>query len=127
MRRLRRHIVWLTMGWLLCQAAAISATQVVVCSACLAEEAELPACCRNLEPGQTCPMHSHAETGGQACHMRSACPTHDASLLALAAGLAAPPATRPVLAVVRRLRSIAVVEATTTLRASRPDSPPPRS
>lgn len=129
MRAFRCRIVALTLGWLACQAAGFAAVPAVACQMCLHQGDEVPACCRNMKPGQMCPMHAHDhDDSEQASHMNGSCSCHDVSLLALAAGLAAPPAT-PATAVmdVSVPEAVAIAPGLTIARVVPPEAPPPRS
>jgi hypothetical protein len=56
MSRIRLRLVACTIVVLACQAAAFSAAPFALCHGALTA-ADLDECCRNLAPGQTCPMH----------------------------------------------------------------------
>ncbi len=125
MRTFRRRVVWLAMGWLLFQATGLTTTPAVVCSDCLMRRDQVPECCRNLKPGQTCPMHPQA-TGEPACHLGTTCSVHDPSLLALVVGLAAPPAARLPMAGIAPAGRVADVDVSTLGRVVLPELQPPR-
>ena len=133
MRAFRRHIAGWTAAWFLCQAVALSATPACA-MAMRADQAALPECCRNLKPGQTCPMHPNGVTGDtagapadRACHLCSSRRPLATSLLSLSAGLgitasaAALATSAPVIIPVDPLAPRPLA------RAAVPDPPPPRA
>jgi hypothetical protein len=64
---------------------------VVIGNACVARADVVPECCRNLKPGQTCPMHPKAAIEEHECRMGTTRSAVDASLLPLVAGFGAAP------------------------------------
>jgi hypothetical protein len=94
---IRKRLWALALLWLVSQAAGIAAAPLVfACRGDVASESDLHECCRNLAPGQQCPMHHkpHDEpvppAESEACAMRSACAPTDAAWLALAGTLGLP-------------------------------------
>lgn len=57
MTRVRVRLIAFTIAVLVCQAAAMAAAPVALCRGALSADADLDECCKNLKPGQTCPMH----------------------------------------------------------------------
>jgi hypothetical protein len=125
MRPFRRHVVSLTVGWLLFQAAGFGVTPAAVCSVCLTRSSQVAECCRNLRPGQTCPMHPDAGSD-RACHVGTTCSMHDPSLLAIVAGLAGPLPVHLPMAGIAPAEPVADVEVSTVGRVVLPELPPPR-
>jgi len=126
MVRIRRRLSWLICGWLAVQlAGAVAAPLAFRCQDAQAA-GDLPACCKALAPGQTCPMHHHQHEHDRTCKMRSVCGRADAALVTLTGGLGIlPPPTIRVTAFVPG-ESIAWSDAVAPLCDPRPDSPPPR-
>jgi hypothetical protein len=133
MRSLRCRLVALALAWLGCQLAGL------VCAPVLFALTEVPTsdlheCCRNLAPGQTCPMHhtphdeergAEDEPGG--CVMRAACDSDlDVAALALAGTLGAPVSGRHVVALAERSVH-ALCSSRLPHPLSLPDAPPPRA
>jgi len=56
MTRIRLRLIVYAIAVLVCQGAAISAAPIALCRGALSAVDE-DECCRNLKPGQTCPMH----------------------------------------------------------------------
>jgi hypothetical protein len=131
---IRKRLPALAVAWLLAQVAALAAAPIVF--GCVVEAksgSELHECCRNLAPGQQCPMHHEPHDEERPakpddpgdCAVRSACAPTEAALLALAGMLGLPSAalsfvSRDAADLVSPEGSHAIIGAT------RPESPPPR-
>jgi hypothetical protein len=134
MRAFRRHIGTLAAVWFLFQAGALAATPVAALELSLSEDARLPECCRNLQPGQACPMHPHPEAAAvapagdvHACHCSPISSPLDRALLSLAAGLGL---TVPVVSLSATTAPPSRLDVPTPQprsQAARLDTPPPRS
>jgi hypothetical protein len=122
MRVIRRRLSWLIVAWLVCQTASLTGSPTL---AVLGHSED--ACCDGLAPGQTCPMHGHSRQGDRTCKMRSACPRGDAALLSLAGGLGVLPDPTDVVTPFELGDSVGAPAHPALARASRPESPPPRS
>ena len=72
--------------------ANLAAAPLTFCCQNVATAGDDGKCCPGLLPGQVCPMH-HTKEGERTCKMRSVCTGTDASLVALAGGLGAMPAS----------------------------------
>lgn len=57
MRFIRLRLVAFAVAAMACQGAVLSAAPLALCRGDLSADADLDECCRNLRPGQTCPMH----------------------------------------------------------------------
>jgi hypothetical protein len=133
-RSIRNRLPALAFVWLCSQVAGLAAAPIVFACAADASESDLHECCKNLAPGQQCPMHHkpHDEPDDSrsnepgACVMRSACAPTEAALLALAGTLGIPSTTALPLSRSGALPT-AVAGSRTILRAETPTSPPPRS
>jgi hypothetical protein len=130
---IRHRLQALALVWLCSQAAALAAAPIVFACASVSEP-DLHECCKNLAPGQQCPMHHkpHDEPDQDrsnepgACFMRSACAPTEAALLALAGTLGIPSTTA--LPLFRSGALPAGVAASRTIvRVEPPTSPPPKS
>ena len=64
MSPIRSRLIVCAIAVLTCQVAAFSAAPLALCGGALSA-GELDECCRNLAPGQTCPMH-HTTHGAKA-------------------------------------------------------------
>jgi len=122
----RRRLSWAVGAWLLFQIANVAAAPVAFCCQNVAIAGDDEKCCPGLLPGQVCPMH-HTKEGVARCRMRSMCAGTDASLVALAGGLAA----MPLVTVVVRPFALGdpprIASHPSILRTDRPESPPPRA
>jgi hypothetical protein len=122
----RRRLSWMIRIWLACQIAGFAIVPTALCCARPDAADAIPACCRGVGPGQTCPMHHHDDDDAT-CKMRSVCGPSDAALILLSGGLGVLP--RPTISVtgfgpgriLLPIRSVAI------LRSDRPESPPPRA
>src|SRR3954462_11306866 len=94
MSPVRRRLSWLIGAWLLCQIANLAAAPLTFCCQNVATVGDDEKCCPGLLPGQVCPMH-HTKEGERTCKMRSVCTGTDASMIALAGGPGAVPASAP--------------------------------
>jgi hypothetical protein len=147
--------------WLASQAVVIAAAPVALhcgtggqASAHRADATDEHACCRNLKPGQTCPMHrktrppekaagtqvhthdGHAEpsaaaegdagTAEEPCVVRSACAPSDAALLALTGTIGLLP-SRFAVSILERATLVTTEAPSFLARSNLPDPPPPRS
>jgi hypothetical protein len=63
MSPIRSRLIVCAIAVLTCQAAAFSAAPLALCGGALSA-ADLDECCRNVAPGQTCPMH-HTNHGAK--------------------------------------------------------------
>ena len=136
MRWFRPRVPLIVTGWLMCQVAAYAAAPIVLLAGYDGEpDAVITCACPDRVPGQACPMHAGREGRAPAdtdnsdetrCRLRSGCPTTDAALLSLAAGLGAMPETITAFVPTARAR-VERAFAVAPARAERPDAPPPRS
>jgi hypothetical protein len=122
----RRHLSWLIGAWLACQLAGIAAAPVALCCKDVPTSLDDTECCTGLMPGQVCPMH-HTTAGKRECRMRNACAAPDAALMALAGGVGVLPSTTSIVSEYDPGAVVPDRTPTETLRARRPDAPPPRS
>jgi hypothetical protein len=129
MRGFRRHFALGIAAWFIVQAGALAATPMAAFELSIAAEGQLPECCRNLKPGQTCPMHQHpgGEAADQACHLASACAPLDVALLSLATGIGLPPAPAVAAAVMPPAVPVHAARPQPVTRAAAPEPPPPRA
>ena len=63
MSPIRLRLIAYAIAVLACQGAALSAAPLALCRGVLSET-DLDECCKNLAPGQTCPMH-HTTHGAE--------------------------------------------------------------
>jgi hypothetical protein len=93
MSLLRPRLVACAIAVLACQAAALSAAPVALCRGALSADADLDECCRNLEPGQTCPMHhrSHGSPESRGPAWTCLCSPSDAVLASIVGAAGALP------------------------------------
>ena len=126
MSLVRRRLSWLVGAWLLCQIANVAAAPLTFCCQNVTTADDEEKCCPGLLPGQVCPMH-HTREGEPTCKMRSVCTGSDASLVALASGLAAMPAATAVVNAFAPGELPRVAPRPAALRSDRPESPPPRA
>jgi len=118
---IRRRLSWLVAGWLMCQCAGVLAAPVT-----LGCHTTKDACCTNLKPGQTCPMH-HQREGDRTCKMRSACSPADLALLTLTTALAVVPQPTDVVIAFNPGESVSPDTRAFIARTPRPESPPPKT
>jgi hypothetical protein len=115
----------MVVGWLVCQAVAVSSAPFALWHAGPAFAVE-DDCCPGVAPGQVCPMH-HTKEGQRKCVVRGACASSSAALIALSGGLGLP-ARADAAAVVAAANGDVVQGAPDLLtRLARPESPPPRA
>jgi hypothetical protein len=120
---IRRRLSWLVAGWLLCQISGLATSPVLV-----AVGIDQDACCRNLAPGQTCPMHhKKANSNDRTCKMRSACQPPDAALVSMSGGIGVLPHATDVVITFAVGQQLDSEFLSTLSRARRSDAPPPRS
>jgi hypothetical protein len=136
MRLLRSRLPALVLAWLACQFAALASAPVVFACTDVTVASELHECCKNLAPGQTCPMHhtphdeentgdATDERGG--CVMRSTCDADaDVAVLALAGTLGIAGSTQHAVSF-HLLSVIQTADPLTPLSLHLPDAPPPRA
>jgi len=122
MRFIRERLSWVVAGWLACQMTALAAVSV---SAACAETGPRK-CCAAARPGQACPMH-HPGEDDRTCKMRDACGRTDAALLALAGGVGVLPHATDVVIAFALGDPVSAMSPSPILRATRPESPPPRA
>jgi len=122
----RRRLSWLVGAWLLCQVANVGAAPLTFCCQNVATPGDDEKCCPGLLPGQVCPMH-HTREGEGTCKMRGLCTSSDASLVALASGIAAMPVTTSAVNAFDLGAAPPAAPRTAVLRTARPESPPPRA
>ena len=125
MSLVRRRLSWLVGAWLLCQIANVAAAPLTFCCQNVATAEDEDACCPGLLPGQVCPMH-HVKEGEPTCKMRSVCTGSDASIVELAGGLGAIPASTSVVNTFELGDVPRLAPQPAILRTDRPESPPPR-
>ena len=85
MTSIRSRLVACVIGVLVCQAAAMTAAPVALCRGALSADADLHACCKNLKPGQTCPMHhtTHGSPDARGTSWECVCSPSDAVLASI--------------------------------------------
>lgn len=126
MRAVRQHRAWLVAGWLLAQAAFMTATPLGLCVAS-ATAAPADECTCAHDDGQACPMHPEAGKSKSSCSCRS---TTDPSAVVMAS-LIGPNADLP--AAIETavpdlfVRSVPQFESSPIEAFSLPDAPPPRA
>ena len=128
MTRIRARLIAYVVAILVCQGAALSAAPVALCRNGVAIGEDLDECCRNLRPGQTCPMHH--KTHGAPAHRGTAwtcvCSPSDAALASLVGVCGALPEPIRLLDPAPRI-VIVVTLPPTPLEYQRPPTyPPPR-
>jgi hypothetical protein len=106
--------------------ANVAAAPLTFCCQNVATAGDEEKCCPGLLPGQVCPMH-HTKEGERTCKMRASCSGSDASLIALASGLAAVPATTPAVSAFVLGQPLHSARPSAIRRSARPESPPPRA
>jgi hypothetical protein len=126
MSSVRRRLSWLIGVWLLCQVANVAAAPLTFCCQIVASADEEEECCPGLQPGQVCPMH-HARKGERTCQMRSSCVPADTALVSLAGGFGVLPDATAVVSTFDSGDLPRSAPRSATLRAYRPESPPPRA
>ena len=126
MSLVRRRLSWLIGAWLLCQIANVAAAPLTFSCQNVATAGDDEKCCPGLLPGQVCPMH-HVKEGERTCKMRGVCTGTDASIVALASGLGAMPASTTVVSMFDLGDQARSAPRLAILRAGRPESPPPRA
>jgi hypothetical protein len=142
MNRVRAHLIACAIAVLVCQGAALSAAPVALCRGALCRgalsaDADLDECCKNLGPGQTCPMHhkTHgaSDTRGpfDGAQGRPAwtclCSPSDAVLASIAGVAGALPEPVRVPAAPVSVTTIIPVASSTLEHQQPPISPPPRA
>lgn len=123
--------VWLvayTVAVLVCQAAVLSAAPVALCRGAMSAAADAGECCKNLGPGQTCPVHHKtrgSENRGPA--WTCVCSPSDAVLASLVGVSGALP--EPVRVPQPPVRLVVLVSSSPSLRDHQqpPQDPPPRA
>lgn len=129
MMSVRARLIVYAIAALVCQSAALSAAPIALCRGALSAAADLDECCRNLKPGQTCPMHhkAHAAAGARGPAWTCVCSPSEAVLASLVgvAGALPPPvlsASEP-----GQIGSVAVLFVPLRSRFEPPAPPPPRA
>jgi hypothetical protein len=125
---IRIRLVALAFVVLACQAAAFSAAPIALQCGALSADADLDECCRNLRPGQTCPMHhtTHGTPGPRGSAWTCLCSPSDAVLASLVGVSGALPAPIRMADPVARIATV-VMPSSTPLEYQQPPSyPPPR-
>lgn len=137
MTSIRRRVRAVTLAWLLCQVASLSAFVPEICCVSHAAEAaakEKAEACHETAPapapapqdGDACPMH-HGTNAHDCCVMTNACDgpgTHLASLFAFI-GLLETPTTASI--VLDSNAAVIAPPAPLLHRLATPDAPPPRA
>jgi hypothetical protein len=85
MTAIRARLVGYAIAVLVCQAAALSAAPVALYRSAASTVEDLDKCCKNLGPGQTCPMHhkSHGSPENRGSAWTCLCSPSDAALASL--------------------------------------------
>jgi len=112
---------------LACQAAAVAAAPLALCHGALAAT-DLDECCRNLAPGQTCPMHhtthgANSKAPGWTC----ICSPSDAIIVSIVGVAGALPEPIRVADPLRRPTSVIVKSPPPIDHQEPPHNPPPRA
>ena len=121
----RRQLSWVICIWLASQIAGIAAAPVAFCCQDV-QTADADKCCPGLLPGQICPMH-HTQEGRRTCKMRNACGGADAAMIALAGAIGVLPRPTPLVSAFVPGMFLVDASSSALLRASIPESPPPRA
>jgi hypothetical protein len=127
MNLIRVRLIAYAIAVLVCQAAALSAAPVALCRGALSAADDLDECCKNLGPGQTCPMHhkTHdAENRGPA--WTCVCSPSDAVLASLVGVSGALPEPVRVPDPATRVAVLVAVPPSTLDHQQPPNYPPPR-
>lgn len=84
MKRIRARLAAFAVALLVCQASAVTAAPVALCGGAMSAE-DVDECCKNLGPGQTCPMHhkSHGSSEHRGPAWTCLCSPSDAVLASL--------------------------------------------
>ena len=95
MNLIRVRLVAYVVAVLVCQAAALSAAPLALCRGAMSAASDVDECCKNLGPGQTCPMHhqSHGSPATRGAAWTCSCSASDAvlaSIIGLAGALPEP-------------------------------------
>lgn len=128
MNLLRARLVACVIAVLVCQAAALSAAPLALCRGALSADADLDECCRNLRPGQTCPMHhtTHGAPDTRGPAWTCVCSPSDAVLASIVGVAGALPEPVRVARVSVRVTAIASLAPSILDRHHPPQYPPPR-
>lgn len=123
-----RRRVWFAAIILSCQLAGFASAPALVAFG-VAAGIEDDCGCPNVAPGQMCPMHHHSRKGNDdgTCKMRSGCQPPEVALLSMAGGPGVLPRATEQVIVFDVAMSVDGLAPSIILRASRPESPPPRA
>ena len=129
MTSIRARLIACAVAILVCQGAALSAAPIAVCRGILSAAVDLDDCCRNLDPGQTCPMHhtTHRAGGQRGPAWTCVCSPSDAVLASLLGVAGALPGPIRASRVPIRASIVAAQTSATLARHEPPTSPPPRA
>ena len=127
MSPIRSRLLAFAIAVLACQVAAVAAAPVALCHGALTA-ADLDECCRNLAPGQTCPMHHTAHSAkpkepGWTC----VCSPSDAIIVSIVGVAGALPAPMRVTDPLRRPTPVIITSNAPTDHQEPPHNPPPRA
>jgi hypothetical protein len=127
-RHIRARLIAIAITALACQGAALSSAPAALCQSALSHADDLDECCKNLAPGQTCPMH-HTTHGakqrgaGWAC----VCSPSDLVLASIIGVAGALPEPIRVSETARPLARMAITSPSTIDLQEPPQYPPPRA
>jgi hypothetical protein len=128
MNPIRARLVACVVAVLACQAASISAAPVALCRGALSADADLDECCKDLGPGQTCPMHhkTHGAPDTRGPAWTCLCSPSDAALASIVGVAGALPEPVRVPAASVSITTIIPLVSSTLEHQQHPQYRPPR-